>query len=190
MREIGRQPTNPLNQTPLSLGKPSVRPNRVFALVPLGGLFGLMGVTSIYRPLDGAPFFWLGFALCLAAAFLISHLQQKSKRGDDISSFFPAIYWLALGPAAVGLALWVNGAMDHSAIESHQETVTRKFVVRGRGGPSYHIELTSWRPNRMSEEVTVSYKLYQRLHTDGPIVIDLHKGALRIAWVGAVREPD
>jgi hypothetical protein len=190
MGQPGLQPSNALGQTPSGLTPPSVRPNRLFVLIPTAGLIAQMTAVSVYRPLDRGPLFWLGFVLFFAAVFFASYVQQKSRRGEDVSSFFPMIYWLALGPALVGFVLWANGAMDHHPVESHRESVTRMFISNGRHGTSYHIEFTSWRSNRTTEKGEVSFHQYHQLHIDDPIIIDVHPGALGIAWIGAIRKAD
>jgi hypothetical protein len=186
----GLQSLGTLGQTPSDSATPTIRPNRAFVLIPTAGLIALMVAISVYRPLDRMLFFWLGFLSFFASVFLTSHVQQKSRHGADVSSFFPMIYWLALGPAVVGFALWVNGALDHRAVESHREVVTRTFVSRGRRGNSYHIEFTSWRSNRTTEQAEVSIWQYAEFRVDDPIIVEVHPGALGIAWLGGIRKAD
>jgi hypothetical protein len=190
MGQIGLQPTGGLGQASPGIAQSYIRPNRAFVLIPVGGLLVFIAAISVYRPLDRTLFFILGFLLFFAAVFLISHVQQKSRRGEDVSSFFPMTYWLAFSPAILGFVLWANGAMDHSVVETHRQLVTRKFISHGRHSVSYHIEFTSWRAKRTTEQAEVSHQQYAQLHMDDPIIVELHKGALGIAWLGKIQKTD
>lgn len=178
------------SQTPQNTGRLPLRASPVFVFIPVGGLLAAMAAISYYRPLNRWPILWPSLGVFFAAVVLISHVRQKAMRGDDISPFFPMTYWLAFAPAILGLGLWVNGALDHSAPESHRQVVTQKFVSHGRHGASYWVEFTSWRPQRATEKLSVPYRQYLQLQVNDPIVIDLHKGALGISWIGAVRKAD
>jgi hypothetical protein len=190
MGQIGLQPSGTLDQPPSVLVQPSVRPNRAFVLIPVGGFLVFMAAISVYPPLDRAVLSYVGLLSLFGAVFLTSHLQRKSRRGEDVSSLLPMTYCLALAPAVLGLALWVNGGMDRTPIETHRQFVTRKFVSHGRHGISYHVEFTSWRSSRTTEQASVSNQEYGQLHVNDPVLVDLHKGALGVAWLGAVRRAD
>ena len=164
--------------------------NRAFVLVPAGGLIGAMAALSVYRPLDRGTFLWLIFGAFFVIVFLLAHIRRKTMGGSDVSSFFPMVYWVAFAPAVLGLALWLNGAMDHSPVESHKETVTRRYITHGRHGPTYYIEFTSWRPKRLAEQMSVSYTQYMQLQVNDPVVVDIHRGALGIPWVGTIHKGD
>jgi hypothetical protein len=189
MDEIGLQPTGALGQNPSGTTQPSIRPDRMFQLIPVGGFLAFVWATSVYRPVDYLLVYFLGGISWLAVASLISHVHEKSRRGEDVSSFFPMIYWLALAPAVVGLALWVNGAMDHHPVESHREVIVRTFQGRRKGDYSYYVEFTSWRAKRSTEEAQIPYWQYQQFIflTDAPIIVEIHPGALGIAWFGEIR---
>jgi hypothetical protein len=184
MGQTGLQPTGTLGQNPSGTTQPSIRPDRMFQLIPTGGFFAFVWATSVYRPVDYLLVFLLGGSSWLAVAFLISHVHEKSRRGEDVSSFFPMIYWLALTPAVVALALWVNGAMDHHPVESHREFVVGTF----QGRSSYYVDFTSWRAKRSTERAAIPYWQYQQFIflTDAPITVEIHPGALGIAWFGEI----
>ncbi len=149
---------------------------------------GTAVALSVYRPVNQAAFLWLSLILFVAIIVLISRIQQKSKSGEDVSSFFPMIYWLACAPAVLALALWLNGALDRATPETHRELVTRKYVTHGRHGTGYYLEMTSWRPDRTTESVSVPRQEYMQIGVDDPILVDVHAGALAIPWIGAVRK--
>jgi hypothetical protein len=188
MDDVGLGPTGTFGQTPGPAQAPA-RLYRALLLVPAGGLMGTMGAISAYRPVDQGPFLRVTVGLFLAIFLLIGYVQRKARRREDVSSFFPMTYWLACVPAVLGLAFWLNGALDHSVPEPHQQVVTRKFVSHGGHGTSYYIEFTSWRPERTTEKLNVRYRLYTQLQIDDSIVVDLRRGALAIPWIGAVHKP-
>jgi uncharacterized membrane protein len=190
MDPTGLQPNSDLGQISVALAQPVRSLNRAFLLIPAAGLIGTMLAIAVYRPLDQSTFLWLSLILFLVNIFLIAHIQQKTRRGEDVNSFFPMIYWIAFAPVVLSLALWLNGGLDNSAPETHRELITRKYVTHGRHGTSYYIEFTSWRANRTTENVSVRYQQYRQFQMDDPILIDVHRGALAIAWIGAVRKPD
>jgi hypothetical protein len=159
-------------------------------LIPVGGFLVFIGAISVYPPLDRPVLSYVGLLFLFGAVFLTSHLQRKSRRGEDVSSLLPMTYCLALAPAVLGLALWVNGAMDRTPIETHTQFVTRKFVSHGRHGTSYHIEFTSWRSSRNTEQASVSNQVYGQLHVNDPVLVEMHKGALGVAWLGAIHRAE
>jgi hypothetical protein len=191
MDRTSLQPASDLGQTAAPPAPPSAPLSRVVFLFPAVGLVGTMLAMAVYHPLDQKTFLWLSLILFFAIIILASHIQQKARRGADVSFFFPMTYWLAFAPLVLALALWLNGALDHSAPEAHRELVTRKYVAHGRRGrSSYYVELTSWRANRTTENVSIPYPLYRQLQVDDPILVDVHRGALAIAWIAAVRKAE
>jgi hypothetical protein len=187
MDEIRLRPDGALSPAPQT---PAFRVNPAFTLIPAAGLIGAMAAISRYRPVDQRAFLALTLVAFFAIIILIAHVRQKARRGEDVSSFFPLTYWLALAPALLALAFWINGALDHSAPELHRQVVTRKTVSHGRHGTGYYIEFTSWRPQRTTERIGVPYQQYLEMQVDDPIIVDLHRGALAIPWIGGVRKAD
>jgi hypothetical protein len=191
MDQTGFEPASDLGQSAARPAPPGAPLSRVVFLFPTVGLIGTMLAIAVYRPLDQTTFLWLSLILFFAIIILASHIQQKARRGGDVSSFFPMTYWLAFAPLVLALALWLNGALDPSVPETHRELVTRKYVAHGRRGrSSYYVEFTSWRANRTTENVNIRYQLYRQIQVDDPILIDVHRGALAIAWIGAVRKAE
>ena len=122
------------------------------------------------------------FFLCL---FLISYIQKKQKRGDDVSTFFPMTTWLALAPACIATVVFSNGALDRSPVEPHPAVVMRTLVMCGKS-TSYYLQTSSWRPNHSFEKLQVSYRVYTQFHINDPIIVEVHRGALNIPWLGAI----
>jgi hypothetical protein len=87
----------------------------------------------------------------------------------------------------MALVVLVNGPLDSSPVEQHRQVVTRKYISRGRG-TSYYIEFSSWRPDRTTERASVSPKRYAEFQVNDPVIIDVHKGALGIPWMGTIHK--
>jgi hypothetical protein len=165
----------------------TARPFRISLWVQLAPILGLLCFAFAmiaWRPLDDAPFYWTGLILFFLALLVMSYVQRQAKKGMDVSAFFPFTTWLAFGCALVALVIVVNAKVDHSAVEQHQQVVTRKFVTHGRSS-SNNIEFSSWR-NRPFEKISVSRQTYDHFQVNQPIIVDLHHGALGIPWIGAV----
>lgn len=165
----------------------SFRMNRLFPIMPLAGLVGILAGINFYRPIDTAPFYWTGVPLSFLSMFLVWSAQAKAKSGEDVSSLFPIATGLAFAPAFIAAILFVNGTLDFSSAEHHEEIVINKTVRHGKS-TLYFIEYSSWRPNRLSEKVQVSSLTYYELQVNDQIVIDEHRGALHIPWVGTIRK--
>lgn len=141
----------------------------------------------IYPPLDRSTFSVTAFILFFLCLFLISYIQKKQKRGDDVSPFFPMTTWLALVPVCIATVVFANGAFDRSPVELHSLVVMRTLVMRGKS-TSYYLQTSSWRPNHSFEKLQVSYRVYTQFHINDPIIVEEHRGALNIPWLGAIRK--
>ena len=161
--------------------------NRWLPLAPIAGLIGTMIAILIYPPLDRTSFSVTAFIIFFLCLFLISYIQKKQKRGDDVSTFFPMTTWLALAPACIATAVLANGALDHSPVEPHPAVVMQTLVRRGKS-TSYYLQTSSWRPNHSFEKLQVSYRVYTHFQINDPIIVEVHRGALNIPWLGAIRK--
>lgn len=163
------------------------RINRALPLAPFVGVFGLAFGMSRWRPLNNMPIMWTGLGLSFAAVLLISRVQKKAKSGEDVSYFFPFTTWLAFGPALIALVVIANGTLDRAPIEQHRQVVMQKFISRGRS-TSYNIVFSSWRPDHSFERVSVSWEKYAQFQINDPVIVDVHRGALGIPWMGTIRK--
>jgi hypothetical protein len=171
---------------PEGFGKRRRRMNRWLPLAPLAGMIGTMIAGLIYPPLDRS-YFWIALVLFLPSVFLSRFIQSKQKRGDDVSAFFPMTTWLAFAPLCVAAVLLANGALDHSPVEWHPEVVTQKLVSRGKSN-SYFLETPSWRSSGSFEKLQVSYRVYTQFQINDPVIVEVHRGALGIPWLGGIRK--
>ena len=187
MKDIGIDQGNGLLSEPRDFGKRRYRMNRWLPLAPFAGVIGTLIGSLIYPPLDRRSFALLAFLLFLPSVFLVSYVQKKQKRGIDISSFFPMTTWAALAPLCIAVAVFANGALDRFPVESHPVVITAKFLRHGKGN-SYYLQVPSWRPKHSSEELQVTYKVYGQFQTNDPIFVEMHRGALGMPWLGAIRK--
>ena len=187
MEKPGVDPTDVFTQQPHDFDERPFRVNPGLQFAPIVGLIAFSYGVSRWRPLNPTPVYVLGFGLFFLSVFLLSHIRRKAKSGDDVRSYFPAATWLAFGPAFMAVIVLVNGPLDGSPVEQHQQVVTRKYISRGRG-TSYYVEFSSWRPDRATERVSVSPNRYTEFRVNDPVIIDVHKGALGIPWMGTIHK--
>jgi hypothetical protein len=97
---------------------------------------------------------------------------------------------LALGCLFVPAVLYLNGALDHSAIEQHRQVVTRTILEHGRHGSIYYyLELTSWRATGTHEKVMVSERWYLEAKPGEPVIVET-RGAFGIPLLASVHRAD
>lgn len=82
---------------------------------------------------------------------------------------------------AYGAIAQSNALLDKSSTNAFTAVVTRKHVVHGRS-ISYHFRLDPWGPQLDETDITVPRQLYNAASIGDRVCIDLHSGALRIAW--------
>jgi hypothetical protein len=186
MKDIGADRTDALTSQPHDFDERPFRVSRWLQFAPIVGLIAFSYSVSRWRPLNPSPLYWLGFGLFFLSVFLLSHIRKKAKSGDDVRSYFPAATWLAFGPAFMALIVLVNGPLDRSPATQHHQVVTRKYITRGRS-TSYYVEFSSWRPDHATERASVSPRRYAKFQVNSPVIIDVHKGALGIPWMGTIR---
>jgi hypothetical protein len=187
MEKPGVDPNDAFTSQQHDFDERPFRVNPGLQFVPIVGLIAFSYGVSRWRPLNPVPLYWLGFGLFFLSVFLLSHIRKKAKSGDDVRSYFPAATWLAFGPAFMAMIVLVNGPLDSSPVEQHQQAVTRKYITRGRS-TSYYVEFSSWRPDHATERASVSPKRYAEFQVNDPVIIDVHKGALGIPWMGTIRK--
>jgi len=174
-------------EQPGAFGEHRYRMNRWLPLAPMAGLIGTMIAILIYPPLDRNSFSLTTFIIAVPCVFLISYVQKKQKRGDDIASFFPMTAWLAFAPICIAAILFANGALDRSPVEPHPVVVTQRLVRHGKS-TSYYLQTSSWRANHSSETLQVTYVVFTQFQTNDAAIVEVHRGALGIPWLGAIRK--
>jgi hypothetical protein len=151
----------------------------------LAGFCGFLLATKVYCPLDKTLFLFIELVLMLLAVVPISAMEKRVKLGIDVQSFFPVTFFLACGPAFLGVIVFANGVLDRSPVENHSQVVTRKWISNYQG-TRYVVEFTSLRPNGSSQRINVPYQTYSNIEVGNPITLELRKGAFHIVWIEAV----
>jgi hypothetical protein len=172
---------------PEPFGERRYRMNRWLPLAPAAGLIGTMLAILVYPPLERSFYAVSVFIVFVICIVLVSQVQKRQKRGDDVSSFSPMTNWIALIPVGIAVVLLINGALDRSLVESHRVVVMQKTVRHGKSY-SYYLETSSWRANHLSEELQVSYPVFGQFHVNDEAIVEVHRGALGIPWLGRVRK--
>ncbi len=179
--------TPPLTPDVPPFGDEPFRVNRALVILPIVGMFAFMFTMARYRLLDEGSIVWYGLIPVFVSIFLISHVQKKAKRGEDVRSYFPFTTWLAFVPMIFAAFVLLNGALDHSTAERHHVFVTHKIENHGRSA-SYYIEFDSWRPNKTTEKIHVSYSVYRQFQIDDPVILEVHRGVFGIPWVSGINK--
>ena len=107
--------------------------------------------------------------------------RRAARTKENIQSFVLLTKLIALGSLFIPLVLLANGALDHSPVEQHRQTITRAILEHGRhGSVNYYLEVTSWRRNRSREKLSASYREYLDARVGDSIVVETRNGALGI----------
>jgi len=187
MLEVRLTQNKPVLEQPEAFGEHRYRMNRWLPLAPIAGLIGTMIAILIYPPVDRNAFSWTVFIISVPCVFLISYLQKKQRRGDEISSFFPMTSCLAFAPICIAAVLFANGALDRFPVEPHAVVVTQRLVRRGKS-TSYYLQTSSWRANHSSEKLQVPYGVFAQFEPNDAAIVEVHRGAMGIPWLGAIRK--
>ena len=88
---------------------------------------------------------------------------QSSSHRDLTANFFIAI--VAFPLAAHGVLMLSNGYLDTAPATTHLTDVITKHYTTSKDSKTYYVELTSWRPDRSSEEITIDADTYNGIDT-------------------------
>ncbi len=187
MLEVRLKPGESGIAQPEPFGERRYRMNRWLPLAPAAGLIGTMLAILVYPPLERSFYSLSVFILFVICILLVSQVQRRQKRGDDVSSFFPMTAWVALIPVGIAAVLFVNGGLDRSLVESHRVVVLQKTVRHGKSY-SYYLETSSWRANHLSEELQVSSPVFGQFQNNDMAIVEVHRGALGIPWLGNIHK--
>lgn len=87
----------------------------------------------------------------------------------------------------VALVLLLNGGMDKSPSTFITAPVIRKTVATDRyGEQQYHLIVSSWRPGRSSEELSVGRGVFQRAAVGRNVAVEVHRGYFGYPWSGKI----
>jgi hypothetical protein len=170
--------------------EPPRKVSRLLLLWPLAGIIAFVVVVITYPPLDDTLVWWVGAVPCGISYLLTNFVWRKANSGKDVRPFFPFTTLLAFSCLFVPVVLVLNGALDHSPVEQHRQIVTRTILSHHKGNVYYDLELTSWRPYRSHEKLSVSERKYLDFNVGDPVIVETHKGALGIPLLASVHQPN
>lgn len=164
----------------------TVSAGRVLAvLMLLPGLVGCMVARMIYPLLDDSVALGLMIVLFLLP-FLIQLILVLRKQ-SNARSLGIAYTSSACALITVALVLFLNGGMDKSASTFATASVVRKSVITGRyGSQQYYLIVSSWRPGRSSEELSVGRGVFQRAAVGRNVAVEVHRGYFEYPWSGKI----
>ena len=144
-----------------------------------------VSTLDYFHLVDHALIFWM--AVAVFAAPIIAGLIWTSLSLDKL-------LWCDV--AALILFSFVivgNCVLDKAAPARVSATVIGKWSPQGRTGHSYGVTVKpSWRPPRTYESLSVAKAVYDRIHDEEAISIDIHPGYFHLPWydqIAPVGEP-
>ena len=154
-------------------------------IVLAAGLAITMPAIYAYSLLDefyamGALFLIYIFA---GLAMTLSFAQSAGARG---SKWLRRIaFGLSLSLVTLGIALLMNGGLDHFPANDVTATVLEKRVGGGRAR-QHHIYVSSLRPGIGREDLKVGSSIFDRAAIGKIVIVRLHPGYLGLPWYADV----
>ena len=164
---------------------------RRLLLWPLAGVAFLVYDLVRYQPLDDKLLYWINAVPCFViASLIIIDVWRSVKSRTNVRPYSPRTFWLAIVCLGFPAIVLVNGALDHSPVEKHRQTVRRTILEHeSRNQTSYYVECSSWR-GRSHEKLMVSSRDYLTYRPGDPIIVETHRGALGIPRLVSVHAPE
>ena len=153
-----------------------------YSLLLAPGLLGGIFAYVVYPPLDSGPL--VAFGLCvflLPFALKLSSMVRK-RLSEDVDRLRTAYVCASLALLLLSLLVLVNGCQDKSPLSAVRATVIQKIYTRGRGGTSYNVIVSSWRPGRSVEELRVGARTYSNVVVGKAVTVGVRKGAFGLPW--------
>ena len=147
----------------------------------ISGLCLLLGASHANFLSVGALLPYVGLGALLGVAIFWGAARKNPRTA-------PTLFALCVlsGLYGWGLAAGVDMAGDPVAPRVYEVQVVGGHVSRGRS-TSYYLKLGPWGPFPTSySQMQVSRGEYERMRAGGVVCVELHSGALRVAWFEAV----
>jgi hypothetical protein len=159
---------------------------RNYPIPCLAGLFGVLAAVHIYPPLDRGSL--LVLALCLFFIPVIFHVISALRKclPLDVDRLKKAYLYCAAAVVLLALLIAGNGALDISPARIVKSSILRKNISTGRHSTTHHFFVTSWRPGRSTEDLTVGSPLYVRASVGQAITVEVHNGLFGLPWYGKI----
>lgn len=156
-------------------------PSALYVLLLLpGAILGLLALIR-YPPLDYRP----PMALIMTMFFVPITLYFWSfvrKGPGGGAARWRMFMWSGLALLLLGVVLLANGGLDRAPAHEVRPTVISKAVIRGRNGNQCILVVSSWRPGRDQEKLTVGTRVFERAVVGETIRVELHQGLFGLPW--------
>jgi hypothetical protein len=156
-------------------------------LVFLAGSLCFPYVSQVFPPLDldlMLVFFGVLFFIALTLAVILDRLARKHAEIEVLKrvfSGFVPLPWILTG------ILFINGKFDSPKnIEYIPATVRATFYMKGIVRGSRRLVVTSWRPGRNLERLSVDADDFDRFHVGDSLEVAVEPGLAGIPWVYGV----
>jgi hypothetical protein len=153
-----------------------------YSLLLAPGLLGGIFAYVVYPPLDSGPL--VAFGLCIFLLPFVLKLSSVVRKwlSEDVGRLRTVYVCASFSLLLLSLLVLVNGWKDRSPRSAVRATVVQKISSRGRGGTSYTVIVSSWRPGRSVEELRVGVRTYNNTVVGKPVTVGVHKGAFGLPW--------
>jgi hypothetical protein len=163
-------------------GRQSGKSLNPYSLLLAPGLLGGLFAYVIYPPLDAGPLVAFGLCIFLLPFLLKLSSMVRNRLGEDVGRLRTVYVCSSISLLLLSLLVLVNGWRDRSPLSAVRATVIQKTYTRGRGGTSYVVVVSSWRPGRSEEELRVGARTYNNVVVGKPVTVGVHKGAFGLPW--------
>jgi len=153
-----------------------------YSLLLAPGLLGGILAYAIYPPLDAGPLVAFGLCIFLLPFVLKLSSMVRKRMGEDVGRLRTVYVCASFSLLLLSLLVLVNGWKDRSPLNAVRATVIQKTYTRTKGGTSYSVIVSSWRPGRSVEELRVGARTYNNALVGKPVTVGVRKGAFGLPW--------
>jgi hypothetical protein len=126
-----------------------------------------------------------GLPLLLAIAALVANVAASMRQKFLNLLLLGAMAW-AYGGSLLALG---NRMFDHASPQVMRTHVVGWHMTRGKGGPSYYLELAGWGPEPEGTNLRVGAAAYLSAHRGDPVCMGLYPGRFGFQWAHSVDCP-
>lgn len=165
----------------------------VFAsLATLIGIAGLIAGLTAFTPLDPGRIFLQSLRWTVPAMLLFCWLAYILLRGNsDAHGHMLGLIFLSLSAFLMlgfGGTTFLNGYLDRSEAVPHSTRVVHKYYTKSKNNYTYHLELSSWRRDRETENQTVSRSFYEKMvPNESRLTVISRAGRFGFEWIESLR---
>jgi hypothetical protein len=158
-----------------------LRANLLAAVMLPGAALGVVALAA-----DGSALDWripLTITLILGVAMTI--LVDVALRGANLArgrTMALLGVFCCMSLYAYGSVSLANAGLDRALPERFHAVVLGKRITHGRYSTHWHLRLPPWGPQAEPSEAEVRASVYRAVQLGDSVCVDLHPGALGIAW--------